>query len=564
MKRFLLTLATITLLSCFLIFISSTYEAIVLVYHAIVMGVIYTGVYYANLILRSFPIVPKQKNIFIIILNGIIFYALIFFYLATLISNALWKKTITFSILKNYIHNLGGVLDIVPIEKWIILTTLLIFLFLISLLFIKIVPTTTSEKKAFYFPNWKTPKIFIPALLFICALFSIEYLKKAKRAIHFAEEPLLQFVFGGMWGLENELAFDSIRYSNGLKDSTCINNIEGRQPSRNVILILIDGLRADHLSTYGYTRKTTPFLDSLLQSKSLIKVKHSFSPSTMTIGGIAGMFFSKDWTEFGFNGLSLMKFMQQSGFKTYAFLTGFHRDWYGLSALYRGSCDFYYESSKNPEVKNDDDFITLREFNKTKIPHGFFAYIHLLSVHTLGKRHLHFRPYQPDKIGFSVPREIALVNNYDNGVLQADYVVKQIFHKLKTENLLNNSTIVITSDHGEMLGEEDTWGHGGNVHRALLNIPLLIFDQNIDWYKNTEAATLKDIAPTIATRIGSEVPECWEGTSLNQPANTFILPVNSVEECQFPFGNLSYQNNTFKLEIMNNKHQKIKEVIWHP
>lgn len=528
------------------------------------MGVIYGGVLIGNSVLLSLPINRKIKNTISLVLNGIFFFSLIVFYLATISSNILWKKTITFSILSNYLLNLWSFLDIVPVEKWLILAILLLFLSAITLLFVKIVPTQSLDSRNDSLSPWIKKIFLLPILILFTALLFADRLLKIKRIIHFAEEPLLQFVFGGMWGGENNLAFDQVRFANGLKDSTCIESIIVRQPTRNVVLILIDGLRVDHLSTYGYHRKTAPFLDSLQQSGNLIKIKHAFSPSTMTIGGIAGMFFSKDWTDFGFNGLSLMKFMQRSGYKTYAFLTGFHRDWYGLSALYRGSCDYYYESSKNPEIKNDDDFITLREFKKTPINNGSFVYIHLLSVHTLGKRNTPFRKYQPDKISFSAKKEIALVNNYDNGVLQADFVIKQIFQKLKNENLLDNSTIIITSDHGEMLGEDDTWGHGGNIHQALISVPLLIFDQQRDWYKNTEIATLKDIPPTVAARIGSNIPNCWEGFPLNKTRSSLELTINSVEECSYPFGNLFYNGNIFKLEVMDNRQQIVKEETWHP
>ena len=284
-------------------------------------------------------------------------------------------------------------------------------------------------------------------------------------------------------------------------------------------------------------------------------VQNTYSTSTNTIGGIAGLFFSRDWKEFGFNGLSLMKFLKQSGYTTYAFLTGFHRDWYGLSALYRGTCDYYYESSINPEVKNDDDLVTLDEFQKKDVKQNSFIYIHLLSTHVIGKKNAAFKKFFPDKIGIGADKKTALVNNYDNGILQADYCIQQIFKKLAAENLLRNSSIFILADHGELFGENSTWGHGGNVQPNLISVPLLIYDNHLEWYQNQSTATLKDIAPTVAQRIGSKVPACWQGTSLHNPPHNFTAAIESVEKCDLPYGVLKKTGDTIELKIMDDNRQ---------
>jgi glucan phosphoethanolaminetransferase (alkaline phosphatase superfamily) len=375
--------------------------------------------------------------------------------------------------------------------------------------------------------------------------------------MNFSEEPVLQFIFGNMWGHGNEIAFDKERYLLGEKDNTCLDSLHLKPNTDDhaIVIILIDALRNDHLPMYGYHRNTAPFLDSLYKKGELFAVQHVFSPCTNTIGGIAGLFFSRDWQEFGYNGLNIMKYLKKVNYTTYAFLTGYHRDWFGLSALYRGSSDYYYESPKDPDTPPDDDLVTLKKILASPIAKRSFTYIHLLSTHTIGKKNPLFNHFMPNKIGLGINKKTALENNYDNGILQADYVIRKIFEKLHNENILTNSTVYILADHGEAFGEEGQWSHGGNVQPKLISVPLLIYDSNRAWYTNLESATLKDIAPTIADRLGYPIPACWEGYSLHRPAQNFSMEINSIAECDFPFGLISKNGKQYQLQVMNNRKQ---------
>ncbi|RYY99640.1 MAG: hypothetical protein EOO11_04310, partial [Chitinophagaceae bacterium] len=184
-----------------------------------------------------------------------------------------------------------------------------------------------------------------------------------------------------------------------------------------------------------------------------------------------------------------------------------------------------------------------------------FIYVHLLSTHTIGKKHPQYRQFLPDKIGIGTSGRTALINNYDNGIVQADAMVRRLFGKLERDGLLATSTVILLSDHGELFGEGGQWSHGGSVHPGLLSIPLLIWDSNPGWYRNLESATLKDIAPTIVDRLRYPVPACWEGASLGQPARNFRLPVNAVAECDLPYGLLERRDSVFTLDVMGPRRQ---------
>ncbi|HVG41186.1 MAG TPA: sulfatase-like hydrolase/transferase [Chitinophagaceae bacterium] len=502
----------------------------------------------------------KKSKFSVAVFHTVNFLFLLFivtFYLLILSSNYFWKKTITIKIIKNYFSSLNELVNTIPVQKWILVSAPVLVICLVSVVYFVTKPSFEKIKTtAFKIKGAKRQLLIFSAITLITVFLFKSQIMDLKRRMHFAEEPLLIFTFGSMWqGSGEEMAFDRARYDNGLKDQACFSAISKQpgQPDHNFIIILVDGLRSDHLSLYGYDRKTTPFLDSLSTAGHLSFVKNAFSSSTNTIGGIAGLFYSKDWDKFGYNGLNIPKFLKKAGYKNHAFLTGFHKEWYGLSALYRNDCDYYYESSMNYDesFRVDDDFKTLEVIKNTKLPQNSFVFIHLLSVHHVGKKYKQFKKYLPDKIGFSVDKKEALINNYDNGILQTDHIIKEIFSKLATDQLLESSTIFIVADHGELFGEDGRWSHGGDIHEKLLEVPLILYDKHAQ-IKNTEGGSLLDIAPTIAERIGYPSPACWQGFSLLKEAKDFTLQVFSNDEnIEYPYGYLAMKDSTYTLHILD-------------
>ena len=564
MKRFTLTCFCISVFVSAVLFFAYGYLLKVVGYHLLLMAFIISGFVMLIHAIASMVKNTAVRRITLSSLSALFLFSYLTFYLFVLGSNHFWHKTITLNILKNYATSFQDTLSIIPIQEEIIITFFLVYLGGVFLLYRFIRPNeeqlrrdATRLKEV---TRHKTTLISIGVAAILLLIF-YQPILQFKRIVHMAEEPLLQFTLGAIWGNNNDIAFDKVRYQNGLKDKACTDSIRPLNNQHTTIIILIDGLRADHLPMYGYKRNTAPFLDSLYQQNKLISIKNAFSTSTNTIGGIAGLFFSKDWTEFGFNGLSLMKFFKKSGYKTHAYLTGFHRDWYGLSALYRESCDVYYESTDNPDIQNDDDLVTLKKITQSVIDKKSFVFIHLLSVHMIGKKNEQFKKFLPDKIGFQADKKTALINNYDNGILQSDFVIRNIFSKLTKDNLLDDATVYILSDHGELFGENDSWGHGDNIHENLLTVPVLIYDSQLQWYQNRKIATLKDVAPTIAERVGATTPLCWEGRSLHYEPENFSVEVNSAEVCSLPHGVLSSKDSIIQLDILNTKRQIERRAI---
>jgi glucan phosphoethanolaminetransferase (alkaline phosphatase superfamily) len=480
----------------------------------------------------------------------------------------MWGKTITFKIFSDYLLSINDLIDVLPVKAWIFYTTFIVLFLVILLLFLFVRPKYTALsstwKNAFNGKKNRYRLVALCLLFIVGGLLSRKQIFSYKTRMHFAEEPVLEFVFGPMWYPESlDDLYTAKRQKNSLKERDCIAGVAPRssKEQHTTVVVLVDALRNDHLPMYGYQRMTTPFLDSLSKAGQLLTVKRAFSTSSGTLIGVAGLFSSKNWEDFGYTGLSLMKFMKKTDHKTYAFLTGHHRTWYGLTAIYKNDCNVFYESATSYSEMDLNDLTTLSKIQNTPIDKNSFIYIHLLSVHELGKKDNQFKKFLPDKIDLGTDKKIALINNYDNGILQVDYFMRQLFEKFKTEGHLANITIYMVADHGHMFGEFGQWNHASSINPLVISVPLLIYDSDLSWYKNTEAATLKDVAPTIADRLGYAIPACWEGHSLGEPLQDFSIKINIENKCELPEATLTQKSGIFTLDMYDNSKALRKKAV---
>jgi len=500
---------------------------------------------------------PALAGFLMNIFNFVFLFSLVIFYLAILGSNYMWGKTITFKIFSDYLFSINDLVEILPVSKWIFYAAFIALLIVIVLLFILVRPKDvvvpswlqtvfSDRKKRFRFT------VILVALIAAGLVFRKEIMSY-KTVMHFAEEPVLEFVFGPMWYPESlDDVYNNKRLKNSLKERECIARVvpmPGNNRPHTTVIVLVDALRNDHLPMYGYERMTTPFLDSLSKAGQLLTVKRAFSTSSGTLIGVAGLFSSKNWEDFGYTGLNLMKFMTKTNHNTYAFLTGHHRTWYGLTTIYKNDCNFFYESATSYSQVDLNDLTTLSKIQNTAIEKNSFIYIHLLSVHALGKKNEQFRKFLPDKIDLGTNKKTALINNYDNGILQVDFFMRKLFEKFKREGLLDNISIYFLADHGNMFGEFGQWNHANSINPIVISIPLLIYDNDLSWYKNKEAATLKDVAPTIADRLGYPIPGCWEGHSFGESLKDFSVKINVENKCELPEATLTQKNGNLTLDM---------------
>lgn len=288
----------------------------------------------------------------------------------------------------------------------------------------------------------------------------------------------------------------------------------GQFQKKNVVLIVVDACRADHLGALGYARDTTPFLNALRDSGHLRVVRSFYAASCCTYGGMLTLLRAQHWFKMTLHGFGLQDVLKRAGYQTHFLLSGDHTHFNNLKQFYGPNVDTYSDGldAQRHYTLNDDRGM-FESFDKLAPYDGTpsFLFLHLMSAHFLGSRlavHERYKPFD----GPLTPE--TYTNNYDNGIIQADRNLYEIFRELKRKGYLQNSVVIITGDHGESLGERGTYQHGKNLYAEEVQPPLLIYDPEPTEYRNLEFARQVDVAPTILDRLGLPVPPGWDGRSL--------------------------------------------------
>ena len=297
-------------------------------------------------------------------------------------------------------------------------------------------------------------------------------------------------------------------------------------PARqNLILITLDAGRFDHMSLYGYSRKTTPFLDSLQAAGGLHKVERAYAHAPATLGALVALYMSRSPRDMSENELGLGELLKAEGFKTHFFLSGTHL-WYGLEKCYGPHPDTFFHGDSHPRSfdSQDDRYVVdrLKELPASSGQPAFLGF-HLMSTHDVGRTRPEFKKFLPEKawpafIQGHLPSTAAeaaeLCNDYDNRMLQADDTLRQIFGLLKAKGYLKNSVLVVTADHGEALGEHGVFGHGRWLYESVIRVPIIFWSDRSLNLKQGDFAAASDIGPTFLDLAGLPKPSTWQGISL--------------------------------------------------
>ncbi|MDH4048973.1 MAG: sulfatase-like hydrolase/transferase [Gammaproteobacteria bacterium] len=297
-------------------------------------------------------------------------------------------------------------------------------------------------------------------------------------------------------------------------------------PPRNVILIVGDALRSDHLGVLQYSRPTTPYLDSLAKAGRFALMQRAYSVCAESYCGLMSIARSKFVHEFSRESLTLQQVLARHDYRIGLILSGDHTNFYGLSEAL-GPTDLYWDGTMGNAYVNDDRAVVERV---SELPDWdgkpTFLQLHLMSSHGLGQRHDEFVQFTPATNYYrrwtgasEEKRRIEATNFYDNGILQFDATIKALLETLQDLRYLENAVVVITGDHGEMLGEQGHYTHAETVYAPVLDIPLLIlrFGYTGPAIMPRAFASQVDIAPTLLQELGLPVPDSWSGSGLRNP-----------------------------------------------
>jgi glucan phosphoethanolaminetransferase (alkaline phosphatase superfamily) len=312
----------------------------------------------------------------------------------------------------------------------------------------------------------------------------------------------------------------------------------------NIIIIVSDALRPDHMSLFGYPRKTTKYLDSLMICNNNMSLSNfSTSSCTSSFCGITSLLYGKNFEKIPLNKLGIHDILRSHGYTTSFILAGCHKCFYGLGDFYGKNIDNYFETKFNKNLDKNisiyDDLGIVKYLNTISIDNSKpnFMYIHIMAPHNgavISKI---------NKGPFFTPNKVfnSQITEYDNGVVQADFIINELFKGLKEKGIYDNSIIIITADHGEGLKKNKYFnysGHGHIPYDEVLNIPLIIIDPKNNNY-NLRYTTQIDVVPTLLDRIFNNyttVNKYFEGVSLlkTDPIDRYTYHLYKIRNTEIP------------------------------
>ncbi len=289
----------------------------------------------------------------------------------------------------------------------------------------------------------------------------------------------------------------------------------------NAILITVDTLRADRLGSYGNPSGLTPAMDGLARDgvvfrRAVAQVPLTLPSHTAILTGTYPMWNGVE--DLSTRGLSpgiptLAEAFKRHGYATAAFVSAFVLD--SMWGLERGF-DLYDDWFKPVEGKADRRDSLERRAEET-VNHSlawldahhsqsFFLWIHLYDPHA---------PYDPPEPFKSRYR----ARPYDGEVAYADQQLGRLIASLKRAGLYAPALIVLTSDHGESLGEHQEQQHGFFIYNSTVRVPLIV--KPPDGFEPARRSVVRvvntvDIAPTLAQfcRFDSSDVANFQGRSL--------------------------------------------------
>lgn len=307
----------------------------------------------------------------------------------------------------------------------------------------------------------------------------------------------------------------------------------------NVILVSLDTLRADRLGAYGgfHPEGVSPFMDRLAKESVLFENAVTQAPFTLPshVSMMSGQYPTVHRVEKTNTCIDrartplLASAFRGSGYVTGAF-TGGHLLHHTFG--FHEGFDTYFEG----DPFKDGNLDRVIEWMETNRALPFFLFVHTFVVHDYAwndpeylerfdpdcesRLHGSFRPHdwneRLERGGRSIEDDRRCVENrYAAGIRMADDALRDLVSALESMGSMENTMVVITSDHGEEMLERGRFGHLGTLYEELLHVPLLLRPPGgVPPRRVADLVELIDVAPTILDAAGIPLPPSVQGRSL--------------------------------------------------
>ena len=322
----------------------------------------------------------------------------------------------------------------------------------------------------------------------------------------------------------------------------------------NVLLVSIDSLRADHVGAYGYARDTSPAIDALARGGVLFENAISSAPWTVPahmtlLTGLPPEVHDVVTVrqKLSPDAVTLAEVLQDAGYATAAFVSGptvmAH---YGFGQGFASYDESMVE--RRPKLAGAAvsspglvDLVSgwLDRWSTAETREPFFVFLHMWDVHyDYVPPREYVERFDPGYDGDldvrrfetnerlhrgMAPRDLRhLIALYDGEIRFTDDHLARLVAKLRTLGVLDDTIVVVTSDHGEEFFEHGAKGHAKTLYDEVLRVPLVVrYPRRVaPAQRVTQQVRLMDVAPTILGLAGVTAPEGF-GASDVAPEHRF-------------------------------------------
>lgn len=316
---------------------------------------------------------------------------------------------------------------------------------------------------------------------------------------------------------------------------------------KNLVVIMIDTLRADHLSCYGYEGIETPAIDTLAGQGVLFRKTYSAAP--WTCPSMASLFTSlypeahgmvlhpiRDFKKFRVLSpklTTLTEILKKAGAETHAIS---EQIWFSETFGFAQGFDSFKMLEEGTRELTD---LALQQIGRLSSEKPFFLYLHFLDPHT---------PYTPPE-PFIIPhpgrgrfglegldwdewwQELWKINRrtpdvdeylsylislYDGEIAFVDHEIGRILDGLEARGLSENTVVALVADHGEAFLEHAML-HGSTLYNEELIVPMIIkvpWDPELKSLTWNQPVSTLDLMPTLLDLLGLPVPNAIQGKSM--------------------------------------------------
>jgi arylsulfatase A-like enzyme len=340
----------------------------------------------------------------------------------------------------------------------------------------------------------------------------------------------------------------------------------------NILLISVDTLSREHVSAYGYSRATTPTLDRLADEGALFTDAVSTSNWTLPaqLSALSALSPASHRVEDKKDSLPdsvkmLAEVLKIEGFATAGFVSHIYLDEkFGFARGFDS-----YENDPDQQARS----VTAKAADWLSDHAGerFFLFLHYFDPHwklrpppefqkrfappdaDLAHGDFRFLFNHLDPNNPMTSESLADISGlYDAEVAYTDHSIGLLTDRLRPAGVLDNTIVVIFSDHGEEIGEHGAFGHGTHLHGEISGVPMIIrYPERIPGGTiDRTPAAITDIPATILALAGIQTPAQFleEGTALlEEPTNQYPGRLRVVESSRWGPKRFAVMRNGYKL-----------------